>query len=149
MPYKGRIEIEIGNMWGSVDDRGWDIYDSTVACKQLGFAGAVGTYSGGMYGNGLGPVWISGVECQGHETRLSRCKHKRLQTFNASHDDRRDASVECYGTLPRTIHKKCYTHARTHAHTHARTHAHTHTHTHTHTQTHSFSLTHTYIYILS
>ena len=99
LPYKGRIEIKIGGIWGSVDDLGWDIFDSTVACRQLGFSGAVGAYSGSIYGSGPGPVWLSGVECQGYEKSLARCSHTRMKTFNNSHDARRDANAECFGEL--------------------------------------------------
>ena len=37
----GRLEIYIGNQWGTVCSDGFDIADAGVACRQLGFEGAI------------------------------------------------------------------------------------------------------------
>ena len=37
----GRLEIYIGDQWGTVCSDGFDIADAGVACRQLGFEGAI------------------------------------------------------------------------------------------------------------
>jgi len=37
----GRLEIYLGGQWGTVCDDFWDSTNSDVACRQLGFSGAV------------------------------------------------------------------------------------------------------------
>ena len=34
---EGRLQVRIGNAWGSVCNYGFDIQDAAVACRQMGF----------------------------------------------------------------------------------------------------------------
>lgn len=94
--YQGRVEVDIGGIWGTVTDHGWDIYDANVVCKQLKLGGAVGAYSGAYFGKGQGPIWMSNFQCKGNENSLAKCNHSNTQVQN-KWGHRRDASVECYG----------------------------------------------------
>lgn len=37
---QGRVEICIGEVWGTICDNGWDNTEAQVACRNLGFSGA-------------------------------------------------------------------------------------------------------------
>ena len=41
----GRVEIRVGGVWGTVSDRGWDIRDGHVVCRQLGYVKAVRVFT--------------------------------------------------------------------------------------------------------
>lgn len=62
----GRLEIFINTTWGSICADNFNITDATVACRQLGFSGAlsVDTSFHTRYGLGTeGPVWLDEVDC--------------------------------------------------------------------------------------
>ncbi|XP_068683863.1 deleted in malignant brain tumors 1 protein-like [Montipora foliosa] len=94
--YEGRVELNIGGLWGTITDRGWDIYDATVVCKQLQFGGAVGAYTGSAFGKGDGLIWMSDFECKGNEDSLAKCNHSNTKV-QRTWDHYSDASVECFG----------------------------------------------------
>lgn len=41
----GRVEVQFGGVWGLVSERGWDIRDGHVVCRQLGYLKAVRVYT--------------------------------------------------------------------------------------------------------
>ena len=101
--FKGRVEVKIGGLWGTVSDFGWDIYDANVVCKQAHFGGAVGAYSGSSFGIGKGPIWMSNFQCKGSESSLAKCIHNSTE-IQEKYGHYRDASVECYGECKSVLH---------------------------------------------
>uniref|UniRef100_A0A7N4UX23 Soluble scavenger receptor cysteine-rich domain-containing protein SSC5D n=1 Tax=Sarcophilus harrisii TaxID=9305 RepID=A0A7N4UX23_SARHA len=94
----GRLEVRHGGRWGTVCDDGWDLRDAAVACRELGCGGALAAPAGAFFGEGIGPVWLSELACQGSESRLSLCRHRGWKAHICSHEE--DAGLVCVGEGP-------------------------------------------------
>jgi len=80
--------------WGTICDDGWSIQDAKVACKQLGFYGALTERKGAYYGVGDGEIWLDEVQCRGDELSLIACSRRRgIGDHDCSHEH--DAGVVC------------------------------------------------------
>ncbi|XP_022081551.1 deleted in malignant brain tumors 1 protein-like isoform X2 [Acanthaster planci] len=90
---EGRLEIFLNGEWGTVCDDSWDIEDARVACRQLGFSGAVEATQGATFGSGSGPIYLDDVACGGHENDLMTCVHNGIGVENCGHSE--DAGVIC------------------------------------------------------
>ena len=90
----GRVEVYYNNTWGTVCDDGWDLNDAAVACRELGFPGAISSSCCAAFGQGNGTIWLDGVRCTGRESSLSSCYHRGWgRLYSCSH--REDAGVYC------------------------------------------------------
>ncbi|XP_015749075.1 PREDICTED: deleted in malignant brain tumors 1 protein-like [Acropora digitifera] len=94
----GRVEIFYNDQWGTVCDDDWDINDAHVVCRQLGFTRlASNAYTGALYGQGTGPIWMDDVACSGSESHIYDCRQRGWGSHDCTHS--KDASVRCrYGS---------------------------------------------------
>ncbi|XP_041457301.1 scavenger receptor cysteine-rich domain superfamily protein-like [Lytechinus variegatus] len=68
----GQIEMFNEGFWRPVcgDEWGWE--EATVACRQLGYLGAISAYTAISYDDETEFIW-SGLDCEGGEYRLQEC----------------------------------------------------------------------------
>jgi deleted-in-malignant-brain-tumors protein 1 len=80
-------------MWGTVCDDDWDAVDARVACMQLGYSptNAI-AYREARFGQGVVPIVLDNVACQGSETRLIDCSYDG-HTADCRHAE--DAGIQC------------------------------------------------------
>ncbi len=89
---EGRVEICMGNSWGTVCDDLWGVQDARVVCRQLGYsivnpAARVRAF----FGAGTGQILLDDVRCTGTELRLADCPATTMH--NCNHGE--DAGVTC------------------------------------------------------
>ena len=93
--HAGRVEVYIAGVWGTIRNRGWNLNAAHVACRELGYQGADAAivFTVAPYGRGEGPVWMSNLDCQGHESSLWECSWSRIAGIYWDHEN--DAGVIC------------------------------------------------------
>ena len=95
---EGRVEVYRENQWGTVCDDTWDINTGHVVCRQLGFPPAISVSGNASFGQGTGPIWMDGVQCNGSESSIDRCGFRGWNSESCEHHQ--DASVVCSSTIP-------------------------------------------------
>ncbi len=90
---EGRVEFCHGGLWGTVCDDAWDDLDARVVCGELGFPGHAEGVSGGAFGPGPDPIWLSELACTGDEPSLAACPQRPVGTSACGHDQ--DAAARC------------------------------------------------------
>ena len=100
---EGRLELCRNGVWGTLCDNFWDGFDSSVACRQLGFSSegrhiAVSTvnnenyfkasrfYYDAHFGQGSGPVQLDQIRCRGDEMMLADCPSVDGRSCSHSND---------------------------------------------------------------
>ncbi|XP_066130594.1 scavenger receptor cysteine-rich domain-containing group B protein isoform X4 [Saccopteryx bilineata] len=90
---EGRVELFLGQRWGTVCDDAWDLRAAGVLCHQLGCGQALAAPGEAHFGPGRGPILLDNVKCRGDESALLLCSHIRWDAHNCDHSE--DASVLC------------------------------------------------------
>ncbi|XP_058425017.1 scavenger receptor cysteine-rich domain-containing group B protein isoform X3 [Diceros bicornis minor] len=90
---EGRVELFLGQRWGTVCDDAWDLRAAGVLCRQLGCGQALAAPGEAHFGPGRGPILLDNVKCRGDESTLLLCSHIRWDAHNCDHSE--DASVQC------------------------------------------------------
>uniref|UniRef100_A0A4W2E529 Scavenger receptor cysteine rich family member with 4 domains n=1 Tax=Bos indicus x Bos taurus TaxID=30522 RepID=A0A4W2E529_BOBOX len=90
---EGRVELFLGQRWGTVCDDAWDLRAAGVLCRQLGCGQALEAPGEAHFGPGRGPILLDNVKCHGDESALLLCSHIRWDAHNCDHSE--DASVLC------------------------------------------------------
>ena len=100
---EGRIEILYYGIWGTVCDTNFGINSANVACRSLGFPGALRASTSFPYVRAQ--VWLDNVRCIGNETGLEQCSHQGLGNLLSAYSCHynEDAGVYCIGTYLCTI----------------------------------------------
>ncbi|CAL1526267.1 unnamed protein product [Lymnaea stagnalis] len=84
--YMGTVVIYHDGRWGAICDNNWDLRDAKVVCKQLGYTKAVKASVRSQFGPGNPRMWMTYVQCGGHEARLANC---RFQGYDITTKERR------------------------------------------------------------
>ncbi|KAL9954247.1 hypothetical protein ACROYT_G041758 [Oculina patagonica] len=100
---KGRVEVKIGGIWGTVAQKDWDIRDGHVVCRQLGYRQAVRVnwYQWLNHNGNAKNIWLSNLHCTGEEKNILDCP--RELNFYRRRDDRSgNVGVECTNSTSNT-----------------------------------------------
>ena len=91
--YEGRVEVYYNGEWGTVCDDEWDLNDTEVVCRQLGYGPAIAARRSAIYGEGNGTIWLDDLNCVGTESNIGHCSHFGWGRHNCNHFE--DAGIKC------------------------------------------------------
>ncbi|XP_072014805.1 scavenger receptor cysteine-rich domain-containing protein DMBT1-like [Amphiura filiformis] len=91
---EGRVELLLGNIWGTVCHNRWDANDALVICRQLGLPyGSPVALRNAYFGEGSGVIWMDNLDCSGSEVSLLECSHSNWGDHRCGHHQ--DVGVIC------------------------------------------------------
>ncbi|KAL0969541.1 hypothetical protein UPYG_G00228650 [Umbra pygmaea] len=90
---EGRVEVLRNNEWGTVCDDRWSLLSASVVCRELGFGSAKEALTGARMGQGIGPIHMNEVQCEGTEKSVWNCGFKNITSEDCQHVE--DAAVKC------------------------------------------------------
>ena len=71
--YWGTVEVLRNGQWQTVCDNGWDFTEGNLVCRLLGYGSAISVYTGALFGEGAGNIWVRDWLCTGRENSLEDC----------------------------------------------------------------------------
>ena len=94
---QGRLEILYYGVWGYVCYDSFSFNSANVACRRLGFPGALQAPYKFSHDSQFptAPTWLSDVYCFGNETGLEQCPHSGFGNLGC--ENYRDVGVHCIG----------------------------------------------------
>ncbi|XP_053386930.1 uncharacterized protein LOC123542087 [Mercenaria mercenaria] len=95
---QGRVEIEVGGVWGTVCDDDFSRNDALVICRMLGLNVSYSHahyFGNAHYGPGNGTIFVDDLSCSGDEYHINDCSY--LPEHNCAHNE--DVSVICLEDL--------------------------------------------------
>ncbi|XP_063291079.1 lysyl oxidase homolog 4 [Pelobates fuscus] len=90
---EGRVEVLRNGKWGTICDDKWNLISASVLCRELGYGSAKEAIFGAQLGQGLGPIHMNEVLCNGWEKSITNCKFKEASVAGCQHEE--DAAVKC------------------------------------------------------
>lgn len=89
------MEVLHEGQWGTVCGNGWDMEDAQVACRDAGYPYLVGTLINIAVPDGVGKIWLSSLQCNGSETRLTDCASPEFGNIDVRCTHQDDVGVSC------------------------------------------------------
>lgn len=83
----GTLYFGENNLYAAVCDDGFTLIDATVACRQLGFEGAISALSDSPFGPATLPFNLDDVACTGEESSIQECSHAATVDINCFDDE--------------------------------------------------------------
>ncbi|XP_031550231.1 uncharacterized protein LOC116287697 isoform X2 [Actinia tenebrosa] len=99
-PNAGRVEIQVGDTWGSICRDKWTQVNSELVCRTLGYKKPIATYidvSTLKSPTGNLPIWLDNVVCdKGAQNPLEDCRHNGFGIHNCDVEGHsQDVAIEC------------------------------------------------------
>ncbi|XP_020286537.1 protein bark beetle isoform X2 [Pseudomyrmex gracilis] len=96
---EGRLQVKIGNKWGTVCNYGWTILDAALVCHQLGFILDIENWfmeRSQIPNAGINEdILLSNVRCTKDDNDITKCRAEREQDFENSCTHANDVGVRC------------------------------------------------------
>ena len=81
-----------------------NLVDYAVVSRQFGYDGALTAPADAAFGQGVGQIWLTYVQCVGDETSIFECNHGGWGIHNCGYNN--DASAVCRLPGKITVHKE-------------------------------------------